>query len=76
MRLNKIDHIWILLLVFIIILSVWIYTKADWLAGSGRDIIVAIVAVSTARKGISAIQSNEKKEDKEVGDGAKKESVA
>lgn len=73
MRLNKIDHIWILLLVFIIILSVWVYTKADWLAGSGRDIIVAIVAVSTARKAINSIQNGEKKEDKEIEDGAKKE---
>ena len=50
MKLNDVDHIWVLLLVFCLILGVWLFTKAVWLEGSGRDVIVAIVAVTTSKK--------------------------
>lgn len=50
MKLNEVDHIWLLLILFALVLAVWLFTKATWLETSGGNLIVAIVAVATTRK--------------------------
>lgn len=52
-NLNKLDHIWLLLILFTLILAVWLFTKALWLETAGGSLIVAIIAVATNKNGVA-----------------------
>jgi len=61
LRINKLDHIWRLFIILLILVGVWVPTRAVWLETISRDIVVAIITLTVNNK----IQ-NLKQDSKEV----------
>lgn len=54
MKINDLDHIWRIMFLFVLVLGIWLYTRAPWLEAIGKDISVAVIAVMTGSRIIAA----------------------